>query len=545
MTISLREKIAQMLLIRQYDLLQKTEIDEKIPRSKEETRRILKDGQYGSMWVMGNQKIDNVNMSEVNWGNYKPKSYEMAEWIKNLNTMLKIPLLCGVDAENGAGVLCKDLSFISGAFAVGAANDEQLAFELGQAVGKELKSMGVNWRWTPIVDIAGRFNSERLGRAFSNKKEELIRLSIAHARGMQSVGVAATAKHFPGCDVNEYRDSHITATKINTSLEEWKKEQGYVFQRLIDGGVYSIMIGHTVFPEVDDTLVNRKNIPATLSKKIVTQLLKKDMGFSGVVITDAVNMGGVNGYYSYEKTIIELVNAGNDILLGVNFDALDIIEKAVQNGDIAVDRIDDAYSRVIEMKQKLGLLSVEYNNSIGIKADTDTTGEIVKMISTKAITKVRDRNNLLPLSDDKIKNIAIICSTHSDDIYECMKKFINIFDKRGKKVHIQRRLKNSKELKDLSSKNDLIIYCTYLGCHRPMGMPSFYDEEFVTFINALSYGSEKSIGVSLGNPYIHYDFLEKCDTFINTYGYDETTLEIFADAIFGKIKIMGTMPVEE
>ena len=129
MTISLREKIAQMLLIRQYDLLQKTEIDEKIPRIKEETRRILKDGQYGSMWVMGNQKIDNVNMSEVNWGNYKPKSYEMAEWIKNLNTMLKIPLLCGVDAENGAGVLCKNLSFISGAFAVGAANDEQLAFE--------------------------------------------------------------------------------------------------------------------------------------------------------------------------------------------------------------------------------------------------------------------------------------------------------------------------------------------------------------------------------------------------------------------------------
>lgn len=544
MKSNLRKKIAQMLLIRQYDILQKTEVDENIARSDKEIETLLSQNQFGGMWIMGNQKLNVVNMSGQNWGGYKPSSKEYAEFVTKLNAGLEVPLLCGIDAENGGGDVFNDLNNIVSAFAVGAANDEQLAYDIGASVAKEIKSAGANWRWTPVVDIAGHFNSERLGRAFSCNKEQLIRMSIANIKGMQDNGVAATAKHFPGCDPNEYRDTHITVTRINTSLGDWKENQGDVFQRMIDCGVYSIMIAHTAFPAADNTKVNGKYLPATLSKKIVTELLKNEMGFGGVVITDALNMGGLNGYYSYEKMIVELVNAGNDVLLGVNdFATLDIIEDAVKNGEISEDRINDAYSRIMEMKRKLGLLEKDFAISELNKTDIEKTREINKKISEKAMTLVCNRKKLIPIDERKIHNIAVICSVHSDDMYEKMKYIVKVLEKYGKRVHIQRRLKSREELKDISNKNDLIIYCTYLGTHRPMGLPSFYGEEFSTFINALSYGAEKSIGVSLGNPNIHQDFLENCDSFVNTYGYDKISIDLFVKAIFGEIEMNGIMPV--
>jgi AraC-like DNA-binding protein len=153
-----------------------------------------------------------------------------------------------------------------------------------------------------------------------------------------------SAKHFPGKDKKEYRDDHFADQVIRDSLEDWLEGQGKVFQQMIDGGVWSIMLSHTGFPAVDSRTINGLFMPTTLSDRILTKLLKQDMHFDGVVVTDGIGMGVLKtAYPNKEDLYVALLNAGNDILLNVkDFDYIDMIERAVNDGRVSMERIDDA-----------------------------------------------------------------------------------------------------------------------------------------------------------------------------------------------------------
>lgn len=442
-------------------------------------------------------------------------------------------------------MLFPDLTTVCGPMAVCAANDEELAFELGAAVARELRFAGVTWRWAPVVDISSRF-SPGLGRMFSNDDaDKQIRFGSAIARGMQSEGVAATAKHFPGEDEIEYRDSHFTRTVNNSTYEQWMDKQGKIFQGMIDNGVYAIMTTHKAFPAVDDTMINGQYIPTTTSRKIVTELLKKKMGFKGVVITDGIVMAGLYSLYSYEDLIINIVNAGNDVILGVKPCTGEIIEKAVLDGRISEERINDACQRVLDMKEKLGMFEDGYCQMKYRAEDvTPRTKEISDKISRKAITLLYDKKNLIPLDKEKIKRVTIVCSAHVDYFYENLVEYMKPeFEKRGAEVKVQRRIKSFDEMDKIAAESDLIIYAAYIRQHQPMGMPSLYGEECNTYLYAFSAGKEKSIGLSMGYPYLHYDIMGNADTFINTYGYDRSMMTAFVEGIYGEIPFRGVSPV--
>ncbi len=547
--LTLKEKIGQMLLAYQWDINRKSEIDPEILRTQEEREAILKDKCYGSLWAQtGNgSRGRDTDMNEDSHGG-KDGSAEFGEWLQWESDCYKIPALTCLDAEReGAGPLFYDLTTTCSPITIGATNDEKLSYELGAAIARELRCAGVNWRWTPVVDVSSRFsNGCSMLRSFAQgDPDKQARLALAHAKGMQDEGVAATAKHFPGGDTIEYRDSHFCTTKINTTKEQWWEEQGKIFQHLIDGGVYSIMISHKAFPAVDNSMVNGRYRPCTVSKKVITDLLKNEMGFDGVVITDGIVMAALFSLFDYETLMIELVNAGNDVILGVRPDAGDIIEKAVLDGRIEESRIDDAARRILDMKEKLGMFEEGYRL---VKSTSDVeapkTREVNMEIARRGVTLVRDRENLLPLKRDNIKNVTIIASAHIDNILDVLEPLKKEFEDRGASVHMQRRLNNNEELEALSAKSDLIIYAAYVAGHQPMGGPFLFGEECRTYLHAFTSGKEKSIGVSFGYPYIHYDIMENADTFVNAYGKSPELMKAFVEGIYGEIEFRGESPVD-
>ena len=541
--LTLEEKIGQILMISQYSLFNKKVDGKNVKRSMEEIKEIMGKYQFGSFWGQGGHHMKNVNMAEET----EDKSItakEYKDFVEEMCEKVRVPVIIGTDNESGCTIV-NDGTPVSGALAIGAADDEQLTFDLAQAVAKETKATGCNWRWYPVVDIVNRYNGVSMGRTFSDDPDKIIKHAIATIKGTESVGVASTVKHFPGADPYEIRDGHFSATSINISLDEWRNTQAKTFQGVIDAGVDSVMIGHIAFPAVDDTNKNGRYLPATLSEKIIKGLLREEMGFTGVVITDGIGMTGLQAFCSYDEVIIKAINAGNDILLGVNVEDAENVRQAVLDGRIPMERIDESAERVLKLKEKIGLFDEGKKEEIDMKEQAKKTAEIDRKIAEKSITLVYDRNELLPISKDSVKNVTIVYSSHASSTRERLGAMKSEFEKHGAKVDIIEDLpENGSEVKDLAANNDLIVYAAYIGPHNPMGMPSLYGKKMETFFKAFSYGGEKSVGVSMGYPYMHIDFMGAADTFFNIYAQGAEAMRAFVKVLYGEVEPTTKSPVD-
>ena len=269
------------------------------------------------------------------------------------------------------------------------------------------------------------------------------------------------------------------------------------------------------------------------------------MHFDGVVITDGIGMASLFSLLPYEELIIGLVNAGNDVILGAKMPSGDIIEQAVLDGRIPIERIDDGCQRVLNMKEKLGMFEDGYYDDpdYSLEECVKNTEKINLEIAKRSITLVRDRNKALPLNPDKIKSVSIILSTHSDKFVTAAEALADAFRERGMTVYMQRRLSGLDELNAISEKSDLIVYAAYVAVHAPAGAMRLVAEECRTFYHAFKAGKEKSVGVSFGYPYIHYDTMDNADTFINAYNMNPEVMRAFVSAIFGEFPIVGKSPV--
>lgn len=544
--MTLREKIGQMLLPYQYHIYHDMDTPDKRERTMEEVAGYIEKEKFGSFYMeqVDVHGIDQPDLTAPDAPIMLADDHK--KFMEKQDALGKIPAFMTIDAETeGAGKIFHDLSVTCKPLAIGAADSEELAFELGVCIGKELRCAGANWRWAPCVDISNRFALGYNRTYAPDDPDKIIKIANAHIRGVQSVGVAATAKHFPGADRYEYRDPHFCPNIISSDMDEWWREQGKIFREIINAGVYSVMVGHSGFPACDNSTLKGKYRPATVSRKIVTDLLKGELGFKGVVVTDGIVMAGLTGCYdSYEELIIDLVNAGNDVLLGTYPGAGDIIEKAVAEGKISEARIDDACSRILDMKEKTGLFDDDYKKLPYNSSDVaPQTKKVNTEIARRAITKVYDRQNLLPLDKNKIKNVTIICSTHYNGFFEKLSFIKKCIEDRGMTVRLQRRIGSDAEMDEIAKNSDLIIYAAYVAPHQPKGHISLYGEECVTYLYAFSKGNEKSIGLSMGHPTMHYEIMANAETFINAYGMSPELMEAFVEAIFGEIPIVGKSPV--
>lgn len=466
----------------------------------------------------------------------------LAQYIDNA----KIPILITSDFENGCGSMLKGLTPFPYMMGLGATNSEEIAYNYGKATALEARSVGANWTFSPVADLnINKRNPLVNVRGIGDNPDHAIRLLKQVVRGMQENGLAACAKHFPG-DGLDYRDQHIVTTNNDLSFEDWKKLSGRVFQELIDDGVYSIMAGHITLPDYQKEIFrNGMKLPATLSHELITNLLKKEMGYKGVVVTDALGMGGFMGWYkSQREAEIESFKAGCDMMLWPNQHYVDDMVEAVENGYIPMERLDDAVTRILEMKEKLGLFEKD-NHAIKLsKEDQKFIKKTQQETAEHSVTLIRDEGNFFPLSPKKHKKIAVIPVTHHEPAFEEAEMLCEELRSKGFQVDYYKEMLTMNESEKMVEEHDLVIYALFSRPFRPMGFLDFLYPEANKVASCCKWGVEKTMVVSFGSPYFGNQYFERAVTYVNAYSMLSPSVKAFVRAAMGEIEFSKFSPVE-
>ena len=346
---------------------------------------------------------------------------------------------------------------------------------------------------------------------------------------MQENGLVACAKHFPGDGV-DYRDQHITSTENFLSMEDWRKTFGALYRELIVAGVKTIMAGHIAQPDYPQKKDKRTGLalPATLNKELITDLLKKELGFEGIVVTDALNMGGFHGWYdTHEQSEIEAFKAGCDMLLWPSENYADNLEKAVLSGEVPMERLDDAVERILRVKQQAGLFDDDYRCFCELDTqDKAFIKTVQKECAEKSITLVRDYAHHFPLSLDKAGKIAVVVVTEHEPA--------------------KAEAKSEARRKELYENNDVVLYALFSRPFRPIGFLDYTRDQAWTLAKAFSpdHAIEKTIFISFGSPYFGEQYFARAKTYVNAYSMLDCTVREFVRAACGEIPFEGTSPVK-
>ena len=504
----------------------------------------FKENPIGVLWSVTARKAyyRQVESARGNPELEGPLEDMFVNYLNTANSSMRIPLMPVMDASIGVSQgIFPGHHELPTAASLGAANDPELTYRYARLLGEDMHSFGFRWLWRPVADNAGHFVDARsISADYEINRKHL----PAFVRGLQDAGVAACAKHFPGQDPYEYRDSHFCTASYTQSLETWEASQGREFQACIDAGVASVMIGHSTFGAVDNTRINGNLLPSTLSYKVITELLKEKMGFKGVVITDDISMKALTAIYPYEKLYVELLRAGNDMILGPkHLNYIDIVEAAVRSGELPESRIDDACQRILGMKERFGLfdhgevpqLTDTQRESLDIRI-----GELCRDIAAKGLTLTANRTGFLPVKAEKVQKVKLVYIGYSDLCYENLQYAVEEFARHGAHCELQRGF--AKEDNETLDQYDLIVYATFIGMHMPAGGKTFYGEECKMMRLIMTVATEKSVGVSFGDPEIFFNYFTAANSFVNCYSFNRETIEAFVKSLYGEVTFTENNP---
>ena len=454
---------------------------------------------------------------------------------------VKIPFFVAADMEYGAATKFGELHRVPSNMSIGAANSEELAYKRANFFARELKTMGVNWSFSPVCDMLNNFFDVMGIRCISDDPDTISNLASAMVRGIEDAGVATSPKHFPGSG-NDYRDTHFCTAQNDMTREEWDATYGKIYRSLINAGAKSIMISHMAFPAVDDSLTpNGSPRPATASKKIL-DILRKEMNYDGIIVTDAVAMKAIATAFEHEDVYIECFNAGNDVVLFVHDDYIDIMEKAVLDGRVSMERLNESVERILRIKEELGFFDDYKVTPPLTKEENEEFDALNYEIAKSALTLVSNSMQTIPFDKNKVKSALVVAYSPYEPFFEGAKELVYEFERRGIAADIVPGLETKEDTEAAARKYDIIVYATYLAMAQPTGMP-FFSSNFSTLFNAFAYGQEKSVGVSFGAPSIYYNYFETAPAFVNAYSMDKSTMRAFVGAILGDFEFKGKSPV--
>lgn len=322
--------------------------------------------------------------------------------------LAKTPLLITIDGEWGLGMRLDSVARFPYQSQMGAVADSAIIYGMGAAVGRQMKRIGVQVNYAPDVDINNNPANPVIGfRSFGEDREVVARHGVAYMRGMQDAGIMATAKHFPGHGDTEV-DSHQDLPVINKGMAQLDSLELYPFKELIKAGVGSVMVGHLFIPAIDATA----NRPTSLSKEAINGLLRKDLGFEGLVFTDALEMKGVTKFFPAGEAAVQALLAGNDMLCLPDDvpAAIAAVEKALKKKRLKWKDIEDKVYKVLAAKYRLGLANLQPVNTTNLLADLNS--EVTKIntgIARAAFTVLRNDENLFPLARlNRTKKLAYV-----------------------------------------------------------------------------------------------------------------------------------------
>lgn len=357
------------------------------------------------------------------------------EEIRRLQARCRLPMVVAADLEAGAGQMVHGGVRFPDPLAVAAANDARLAYVMGQATAQEGRQAGIHWTYSPLVDVnVNPDNPIANTRSLGDDPERVARLAQALIRGMQEHGLAACAKHFPGDGVDDL-DQHMATSVNSLSRQAWQRIFGYTFGKAIAAGVWSIMIGHIGLPAWDSERdVRGLYRPASINRKLIIDLLRHDLGFEGLVVTDDMNMAGVAGYTQRRERTVACIAAGCDMLLFPKLpdDYVTLLE-AVQAGILPEARVDDAVQRVLAFKTRLHLHTGDLFGPVVETPEQQAFEDASQQIAEAALVKVRDLNHTLPIRHLRPGAKVLTITLASD--YQEVPEVDNALRARGFEVH--------------------------------------------------------------------------------------------------------------
>ena len=342
-------------------------------------RNIVVNEQIGGLILMQDDAAKEINL------------------VNEFQTKSKVPLMIGMDAEWGIFQRIATAHKFPWAMTLGAIQDKNLITEMAAKIAEDCKRMGINWDFAPVVDVNTNPDNPIIGnRSFGSEVSNVVHSGLAYSNGLQNNNILAAIKHFPGHgDTNT--DSHLDLPVVSHDLKRLTDIELAPFKALMDKGIGGVMVAHLYVPALE----SQKGIPASISKNIITGILKEKFGFKGLIITDALNMGAVAKRYKPGELDALAFKAGNDIMLfsdGVK-EGKRLIQLAIDNKEISQNRIEESVKKILLTKYYLGLTKYEARNPENINADlnNDSHKVLVQNLYSNALTLIKDEKKLLPL----------------------------------------------------------------------------------------------------------------------------------------------------
>lgn len=467
--------------------------------------------------------------------------------LKEYSDNAKYPMLVCEDFERGIGETYSKYTHLPVGMSLGAAADTSLAYDLGQAIALEAKELGFNWLLHPVCDLNMNPLQELVvERSVSDDVNKALPILKSQMNGLHQQGVISTVKHFPGDGVT-MRNQHIVTTANSLSKEDWDASFGKLFKELIDNGAATIMVGHIQLPAYQTERINGQLPPATLSRELMVDLLKNKFGYKGVIITDALNMGGCAGYYKNELEVsVQCFAAGADVVLWPSLAYMDTVEARINRGEIPMSRLDDAVARVWAMRERFGLIEKKNELSTPLTEEAkqlvQTTGTT---IAEKAVTLICDKNQDVPLSAEKSKKLLIL-----EVGAELNEAKLQVMKEELQARHFEVDIMDNPHFYswgwriDSLDAYDKILVCFENRYFHPLGTCLLKDKESFAVWTANMTDPNKRIGISFANPYVLDIYEEICPLKINAYSVDAFTQKAVVKALCGEIPFTAQSPVK-
>lgn len=455
----------------------------------------------------------------------------------------KVPLLVSIDGEWGLAMRLDSTVRFPYQMAIGGIENEALIYEMGAEIARQCKRLGVHVNFAPTVDINNNANNPVIGfRSFGENKYNVSRKSLAYMRGMQDQHVLASAKHFPGHgDTNV--DSHLGLPLIDFSRIRLDSTELYPFRELMDRGLGSVMVAHMNIPVLDNT----PNLASTLSKPIVEDLLKKELGFKGLVFTDALNMQGVAKFYPPGIVDVKALLAGNDILLNTMDvkTTIEEVKKAIQNGEITQEEIDARARKVLAAKQWVGLDQWQPIETEHLVEDLNNphAAYLNRQLVEASLTLLRNKDQILPIRTlDTLRVAALAIGTKEETAFQ--QDLARYTQVDNFYLPANASIAELFQLKEQLQGYNLVI----AGVHKlqlKAGSASFgITPEMNLFIKDLIRSKPTIVSV-FGNVYSLAEFqgIDKADAVIAAYQETDLTQDVASQIIFGGLSAKGKLPV--
>ena len=474
-------------------------------------RNIVKNEKIGGLILMQDDAAREINL------------------VNEFQSQSKVPLMIGMDAEWGVFQRIAKAHKYPWAITLGAIQDKNLITEMSAKIAEDCKRMGVNWDFAPVVDVNTNPNNPIIGnRSFGSDVNNVVNSALAYSNGLQDNRILAAIKHFPGHGDTD-KDSHLDLPVVSHNLERLEKIEIAPFKALMNKGIGGVMVAHLYVPSLE----NEKGIPASVSKKIVTGLLKEKLGYKGLIITDALNMGAVANKFKAGELDAMAFKAGNDIMLFSQDVATGkkLIQKAIDNGEIQQNRVEESVKKILLTKYYLGLNQYNNINPVNVNEDLNNASHsaLVQKMYANALTLIKDDKKLLPLDCKETYYYVPL----EEAPYETFLNQLNF----GTTVIF----KNSNEINTIPANSKVIV-----GFHKDNSTaykPYKISDASKKVLSDLTKNQNVILDV-FGSPYALKDIdISKVSTVLVSYENNDDAMKATANGILGQTKISGRLPV--